>query len=33
MLTWFGYKVITAEDGKQAIELYKAQKDNIDLII
>ncbi|MCJ7617043.1 MAG: response regulator, partial [Desulfobacterales bacterium] len=33
MLARFGYKVITAEDGEKAIELYKAKKDNIDLII
>jgi two-component system cell cycle sensor histidine kinase/response regulator CckA len=33
MLAKFGYNVITAEDGEKAIELYKAKKDNIDLII
>lgn len=33
MLARFGYKVITAEDGEQAVKLYEAEKDHIDLII
>jgi CheY-like chemotaxis protein len=33
ILNKFGYKVITAGDGKEALEIYQVEKDHIDLII
>ncbi|MFC1553677.1 PAS domain S-box protein [candidate division KSB1 bacterium] len=33
MLTTFGYKVLTAVDGQQALEKYQEQKDSIDAVI
>ncbi len=33
MLERFGYTAITAESGEKAIEIYKAQKERIDLVI
>ncbi|MBE9545879.1 MAG: cache domain-containing protein [Proteobacteria bacterium] len=33
LLNEMGYKVITAESGKDAIEVYKANRENIDMII
>jgi CheY-like chemotaxis protein len=33
LLTNFGYKVITANDGKEALEIYRAEKDKIALIL
>ena len=33
MLNRFGYKVILAEDGVQAVEIYRREKDNIGLVI
>jgi DNA-binding NtrC family response regulator len=32
-LSSYGYKVITAENGEQAVEIYRAQQENIHLII
>ena len=33
ILNKFGYKVITAGDGKEALEIYQVEKDHIDLIM
>ena len=32
-LSFYGYKILTAGNGEQAIEIYKVQKDNIQLVI
>ncbi len=33
MLESLGYKAITAETGKEALEIYKRRRENIDLVI
>ncbi|GAF75482.1 unnamed protein product, partial [marine sediment metagenome] len=33
ILTELGYKVLPARSGKEAIEIYKKNKDNIDMVI
>ena len=33
LLSSFGYKVVTASDGKEALEIYQVEKDRIDLIM
>ncbi len=33
LLTDFGYKVVTAENGKEALEIYRMEKDRISLIL
>ncbi len=33
ILSFYGYKILTAESGEQAIEVYRAQQDNIAVII
>lgn len=33
MLETLGYEVLTARDGKEAVEIYKKKWDNIDLVL
>jgi len=33
IISEIGYKVITASSGKEAVDIYKAQKDEIDIVV